>query len=217
MTDNTNKTLTRLTLLVTVLLVAVVAQSVMMFRLHRQMQGRQAEDQPDKVALTPDDKPAAGPQTALPPDPFAKDPFDWDLNNWDPFKEMLSMHNHIEQMFGRAYNRFQRSDAFGSLFGNISFSPAINIEEKDDSYCVTVDLPNAEAPNLDVKLDGQTLNITGTVQSETRDEKKGKLLRQERRSGRFQRTITLPGPVQADKMTTRTEKGVLSIEIPKAK
>ncbi|MBN2130104.1 MAG: Hsp20/alpha crystallin family protein, partial [Sedimentisphaerales bacterium] len=53
-------------------------------------------------------------------------------------------------------------------------------------------------------------------ESESREEDGGKMLRQERRSGKFQRRITLPSPVQADKMTTQNEKGVLYIEIPKA-
>lgn len=127
------------------------------------------------------------------------------------------MHDRINQMFGNAYNRFQKSDGFGSFFGTHTFSPSVNIEDKGDRYLVTVDLPGAEESQLDINLDGEELTISGSVESEIRDEEDGKMLRQERRSGKFSRTIMLPGSVQADKMTTKNKKGILYIEIPKAK
>ncbi len=220
MTDTGNRKLTALTVLVAVLLAAVAAQSVMMFGLLRQWRGSAAAevevDEPSRLAFAPDDDADSDAKLALPPSPFVDDPFDWNLDDWDPFKEMHAMHDRINQMFGRAYNRFQRSDDFGSLFGDHSFSPAINMEDKGDRYVITVDLPGTEDSRLDVKLDGRTLAISGTVQSESKEEDKGRMLRRERRSGKFHRTVTLPGPVLADKMTTQHKKGVLHIEIPKA-
>jgi HSP20 family protein len=219
MTDAGNRKLTLLTALVVALLAAVVAQSVMMFGLRRQWRGPAAseEKEPSRLALAPDDETDSNAALALPPSPLANDPFDWNHDDWDPFKEMQAMHDRINQMFGSAYNRFQHSDDFGSLFGEHSFSPAIDMEDKGDRYVITVDLPGAEDARLDIKLNGQTLAISGTVQSESKEEDQGRMLRRERRSGKFHRAITLPGPVQADKMTTQHKKGVLHIEIPKAK
>ena len=217
MTDNGNsKKLTLLTVLVAVLLAAVVAQSVAVLGLRKELRSASGDKESTPVAVVPDDDQDAGTAFTLPQSPFDSDPFDWDLDEWDPFKEMHAMHDRINQMFGNAYNRFQDSDDFGSLFGAHAFSPSVNIEDKGDRYLVTVDLPGAEESHLDVKLEGQALTISGTVTSETRDEDEGKMLRQERRSGQFRRTVTLPSPVQADKMTTENKKGILRIEIPKA-
>lgn len=219
MSESGNRKLTILTVLVAVLLVAIVAQSVLMFGLHKQLRGPETPEEPDRVALVPDDDSDAGDSDStltLPADPLDDDPFDWNLEDWDPFKEMQSMHDRINRMFGNAFSRFEHSSDFGDLFEPHTFSPAVDVENLEDRYMVSVNLPGADESRIDVKLEGQTLTISGSVESEASEEDSGKMLRQERRSGKFQRTITLPSPVQADKMTTKNEKGVLYIEIPKA-
>lgn len=216
MTDSNHKKLTVLTVLVAVLLVAVAAQSVMLFGLHKQWRSAPESEKSSRLARLPEDNDDADSTRTLPADPFADDSFDWDFEDWDPFQEMHTMHERINRMFDNAFNRFRRSDDFGILFGDHAFSPAIDIEDKGDRYRITVDLPGAEDSQLDVKLEGQTLTISGTVRSEEKEEDKGRILRQERRRGKFHRMVTLPSPVRADKMTTKHKKGVLYIEIPKA-
>ncbi|MDD2599196.1 MAG: Hsp20/alpha crystallin family protein [Kiritimatiellae bacterium] len=214
--NNSNK-LTLLTTLVVVLLAAVVVQSIAMLGLRKELRRDIGEKASAPRAVASDDKGKSAGTPAPAKDLFARDPFDWNLDDWDPFKEMHSMHDRINQMFGNAYNRFQKSDGFGSFFGTHTFSPSVNIEDKGDRYLVTVDLPGAEESQLDINLDGEELTISGSVESEIRDEEDGKMLRQERRSGKFSRTIMLPGSVQADKMTSENKKGILYIEILKAK
>ena len=217
MTDTGNsKKLTLLTVLVAVLLAAVVAQSVAVLGLRKELRSASGDNERTPLAVVPDDDDGSGTAFTLPKGPLDSNPFDWDLNDWDPFKEMHSMHDRINQMFGSAFNRFQDSDDFGSVFGNYSFSPDINIEDKGAHYLVTVDLPGVEDSRLDVKIDGQTLTISGSMQAGSKEEDGGTMLREERRRGSFQRTVTLPGPVKADKMETKEKKGVIYIEIPKA-
>lgn len=215
MTNLSKRKLTVLSLLVAVLVVAVIAQSVVIFGLHRRVDGTAGEvtENPPRVLQKDEDEQSS--TSLLPSDPFDNDPFDWRMDDWDPFKEMHSMHDRINQMFGSAFNRFQRSDDFGGIFGDYAFSPDINIQDKGDHYLVTVDLPGAEDSRLDVKVDGQTLTISGTIEAERKQEDGGSMLRQERQSGQFRRVITLPSPVKADEMETKHKKGVLHIEIPK--
>lgn len=223
MTDLNNKKLTLVTVLIAVLVAAVIAQSVVIFGLHKRVEGtsmvEQANtpvaEQENPVAVTQDDEDGKT-GTLLPPVlPFDDDFFGWGKDDWDPFKEMHSMHDRINQMFGSAFNRFQSSDNFGGVFGNYSFSPDINIEDKDDHYLITVDLPGVEKSHLDVKIAGQTLTISGNMQTESKEEDGGTILRQERRSGSFQRVVTLPGPVKSGAMETEEKNGVIYIEIPK--
>jgi HSP20 family protein len=137
------------------------------------------------------------------------------LDDWDPFKEMHSMHDRINQMFGSAFNRFEQSDDFGDAFNQYAFSPDINIEDKGSHYLVTVDLPGLEDSELEINVNGQILTISGTTRSEKIDERDSRMLRQERRSGKFSRSVTLPGLVRADKMEANQDNGVLSIKLPK--
>lgn len=141
--------------------------------------------------------------------------FDWNMDNWDPFQEMQAMQNHINQMFGNAFNKFNHSDAFMDLFDKYSFSPNINVEDKGKYYLITVDAPGVEDSNLNIKIEGQVLTISGTLQNETKKEEKGKMLRQERRTGSFHRLVTLPSPVKEDEMTTENERGIIRIKLPK--
>jgi HSP20 family protein len=217
MTESNDKKLTVLTALVVILLVAVVAQSVVMFGLRKEIgKGSTGRDQ-SLVTAAEDEQNEKGssPALTMPDDPFKDEPLDWDLDDWDPFKEMHSLQDRINQMFGGAFNRFERSDDFGTLFGEHPFAPAIDIEDKVDHYLVTVDLPGAEDSRVDVNIDGQTLTISGSVREEVKEEDEGKVLKRERRTGRFRRAVTLPSPVKADEMTTEHRKGVLYINIPK--
>ena len=141
----------------------------------------------------------------------------WDLDRWDPFVEMRLMQDRMNQMFLSAFNRFQDSDDLGGLSRDYPFAPDLNIEDKGDNYVVTVDLPGAENSQINVKYEDPLLTISGSVQSESTETDKGRILRQERRSGQFLRAVSLPGPIQADKISTQNEKGVVTITAPKAK
>ena len=218
MADQLDRRFTILWVLVAGLLVAAIVQSVVIFGMNKKLGQQVSTASQPSVSNTGHDYSRLHPKALAPTKPADQDndPLAWDLDNWDPFKEMHSMQDRMNQMFRGAFNHFQQSDDFGALFRDHPFAPDIDMEDKGDHYLVTVDLPGAEDSQLDVKLEGQTLTISGSVQSESKETDKGKVLRRERRSGKFQRTVTLPGPVKADKMTTTNKKGVVTITIPKA-
>ena len=218
MADQLDRRFSILWVLVAGLLVAVIVQSVVIFGMNKKLGQQVRTASQPSVSITGHGHSRLHPKALAPTKPADqdKDPFAWDLDNWDPFKEMHSMQDRISQMFGSAFNHFQQSDDFGTLFRDHPFAPDINIEDKGDHFLVTVDLPGTEDSQLDVKLEGRTLTISGSVQSESKETDKGNMLRQERRSGKFQRTVTLPSPVEADKMTTTNKKGIVTITIPKA-
>lgn len=203
---------------VAALAVAVVVQGVAMYSMYRKLSPRSGSESPPQTSAAQAEQGNGHLKKTLPgksliPD---EDRFLREFDDWDPFREMHAMQDRMNQMFGDAFNRFQRSDDFGRLFQDYAFAPEINVEDKGDRYLVTVDLPGVEDSRIQVNLEGQTLSISGSVQSESRESGKGKVLRQERRSGRFERSVTLPSPVQGDKMTTENKKGVVNIVIPKA-
>jgi HSP20 family protein len=218
MADQIDRRFTILAVLVVGLLAAVIVQSVVIFGMNRKLGQQGRTGSKPTLSIAKHDHNDMRPKALAPTGPMDQDddPFVRDFDNWDPFKEMHNMQDRINQMFGNAFNQFQQSDDFGALFRNHPFAPDINIEDKGDHFLVTVDLPGTEDSQLDVKLEGQTLTISGSVQSESKETGKGTMLRQERRSGKFQRTVTLPSPVKVDKMTTSNKKGVVTITIPKA-
>ena len=144
--------------------------------------------------------------------PF-KDDFS-DNGTWDPYQELLRLHNEMEQMLGNSFSRFQMNSDIDSF----TKTPALDLKEEADRYIVTVELPGADVSSLNVKLEGQQLFVSVKTErsSEQNEGDKNQYHRRERFIGTFQRSLTLPGPVKESAMTTDYRNGVLTITIPKA-
>lgn len=70
--------------------------------------------------------------------------------------------------------------------------PSLDIEEKADSYHLSVELPGVSKEDLKLNLSGQVLTISGEKKQHSEEQEKGKYHRIERRYGSFSRTLTLP-------------------------
>lgn len=92
------------------------------------------------------------------------------------------------------------------------FSPAVDVEEKDDTYHISVDLPGLKKDEIKIDLHDSVLTLSG----ERTREVKGEGRYAERSYGKFQRTFTLPHQVDAEKIEAKFEDGVLYIALPKA-
>jgi len=151
-------------------------------------------------------------------DPFKDDFFSspFDANAWNPLQEMQNMQDRINSMFGDAFGRFSQHPRFGSVFDSQSFTPKIDIRDEGNRFVIKIDLPGADSSNVDVTCEQQQLKISGSIDQLKEEHQDGSLLRRERRSGHFSRTIALSEPVQADKMETRFDKGVMTVILPKA-
>jgi HSP20 family protein len=93
--------------------------------------------------------------------------------------------------------------------------PAIDIYEGKDKYVVSVDLPGVEPADVDISVEDATLTIRGERKfSQEVDEES--FHRVERRYGVFSRSLALPQTVNADAIEASFDRGVLTVEIPKA-
>jgi HSP20 family protein len=92
--------------------------------------------------------------------------------------------------------------------------PPLNVWEDRDNYFAEAELPGVAQENLEIFTIGDELTIRGK-----REPMSGKGLthhRQERGSGHFERVVSLPGDVNAEKVEARLHNGVLTITLPKA-
>ena len=64
-------------------------------------------------------------------------------------------------------------------------------------------------------MQGETLAIKGETKEEN-ESQQGRYHVRERRQGAFSRTVTLPYPIQNDKVEASFENGVLTLTLPKA-
>ena len=72
--------------------------------------------------------------------------------------------------------------------------PTLDLAENDKAFMVRIEVPGMPKENLDVKLTGEVLTITG--HREAAKEVPGEnYLYREREAGKFVRTMRLPAPV----------------------
>lgn len=112
-------------------------------------------------------------------------------------------------------NRLFDFDAWPETTGlfDRSFSPSLDVVEGDDDFVVSVDLPGVSEKDIDITVANNVLTIRGEKKGE--NEEKGTYYRKETWSGSFQRTISLPNTVDADKVDANMKNGVLSVRLPK--
>jgi len=126
-----------------------------------------------------------------------------------PFARLRS---EMDQVFNQYFGPMLRSNGDGLLsevFGSL------DLVETDNAIDVTLDVPGVDPQNVDIKLVGDQLLISGHREEETSTEEKN-FHRMERSYGSFHRKVTLPCEVSADKVEAELGNGVLKIRLPKS-
>lgn len=93
--------------------------------------------------------------------------------------------------------------------------PNFDVEETDQAFLLTVDLPGVKKDDVKVDLSDNVLTISGERKHEHESKAKG-TRRFERSYGSFQRSFTLPSGVDANAVEASLEDGVLRIALPKS-
>jgi HSP20 family protein len=132
-----------------------------------------------------------------------------DLIRWDPFREALTLREAVNRLFDESIVRSPRS--WPSATG---LAVAVDLEETDDDVIVTADLPGLQPDDVDISVTDSTLTMKGEFKSEEEGER-GNVHYRERRYGSFQRVISLPAAVNANKTEAEFEDGVLTVTLPK--
>lgn len=96
------------------------------------------------------------------------------------------------------------------------FAPRIDILDQDKQYEITAEMPGVKKQDLQVTLNNGVLTIEAESRQENKEEQQGKLIRQERRYGKFMRSFNLGDSVQEDDIQASFNDGVLKLTVPKA-
>jgi HSP20 family protein len=97
-------------------------------------------------------------------------------------------------------------------------SPRMNVSETDKELQITAELPGVDQKDIEITLTGGDLLIKGEKKSEIdekKDERSRSYHRVERSFGSFQRRLSLPYDVDADKVQASFKDGVLTLTLPK--
>lgn len=132
------------------------------------------------------------------------------LVKWNPFEEMVRLQDEINRIFDEFMGRRSKE---GTLMKS-EWVPAVDIQEDNEKILITADLPGMKKENISVKVENNTLTISGE-RKEEKEEKGKDYIRRERVCGSFVRSFTLPHTVDIDKIKAEYKDGVLSLILPK--
>ena len=132
-----------------------------------------------------------------------------ELSSWPGFGRLTDLRDEIDRLFESPLAELARTSHLLS-----GWTPVLDVYEDKDNLFVKVELPGMKREEIDVSLHEGSLSISGERKSEQKHQD-AEVYRAERFFGRFQRTVTLPTPVAADKVKAQYKDGILSITLPK--
>ena len=129
------------------------------------------------------------------------------LSRWDPFRDLMGIQSELNRLFGRTYG--------GESVGTGGWMPALYIYEGKDKYVLSVELPGVDPADVDISVEDSTLTISGERKFYQEVDEES-FHRVERRYGAFSRSLSLPQTANTDAIEASFDRGVLTVEIPKA-
>jgi len=132
------------------------------------------------------------------------------VTNWSPFWQLSTLRDEIDRLFESPLAEFTRSSQ--QFLGG--WLPAVDMYENKDNLVVKAELPGMDKKDIDISIHEGVLTLSGERKTDEKY-KEAEVYRTERFLGRFQRTITLPSPVQLDKVSATYRDGMLTVTLPK--
>jgi HSP20 family protein len=93
--------------------------------------------------------------------------------------------------------------------------PPLNITQDDDNFYVRAEIPGIKPAELSISALRNRVSISGKREI-PREHERVSYHRKERPEGAFNRAVTLPTEVDADRVDARYADGILTLTLPKA-
>lgn len=94
----------------------------------------------------------------------------------------------------------------------VSVAPPTDVVVRGNVIELTVEVPGLRRDDLEIEASDNVLTISGRGGME----EEGRYLRRERPAGRFRRSFALPWRIDAERVSARLERGVLTVTVPRA-
>lgn len=161
------------------------------------------------LVTIPKDKSATAAAAPAPAAPLnAADAWDGDI-----IRQMERMQARMDQL---------ERDTFASMpdaaaFANGPFlDSTVKLDDQKDQYVAHFYLPGNDTANAKVTLENNQLQLTATTESKNETTGANGAAATQYASGKYEESITLPGPVKGDKMKVDRKEGVVTVTLPKA-
>ena len=126
-------------------------------------------------------------------------------------ENMMDLFDDFDRDFFRGFGRPEHM-----LYGkNAPRMMKTDVKETDTGYELDVDLPGFKKEEIHLDLENGYLTISTEKALENKEEKKGRVIRQERYSGTMSRSFYVGEHVTEEDIKAKYENGVLSLSFPK--
>jgi HSP20 family molecular chaperone IbpA len=137
----------------------------------------------------------------------------WDDWDRDVLEQMNRLREEMDRIFGQAFSEFRNRPEFKEFFDQAQFGSSFDVQEESDKYVVRAYLPDRDINNVNVSVEGDVLKLEAQGEDTRQEEGDGSFFS---RKAQYSQVLSLPGPVQADKMTVERKENMLIVTLPKA-
>ena len=135
------------------------------------------------------------------------------ITRWDPFREAVTLREAMERLFEECYVparlQAERQAAQREQVWRLPLDTYITAEE----IVILANMPGVKPEKVEITIEGDTLTIKGERPAPIEN---ADAVLQERTYGKFQRTLNINIPVDANKAEAKFEDGLLTLVVPKA-
>ena len=126
-------------------------------------------------------------------------------------ENMMDLFDDFDRDFFRGFGHPERA-----LYGkNAARMMKTDVKETDEGYELAVDLPGMKKDEIHLELQNGYLTISTQKNLENKEEKHGKLLRQERYTGTMQCSFYVGDNLTEEDVQAKFEDGVLTVKLTK--
>lgn len=144
-------------------------------------------------------------------DPLQQSPPLLEMDN-DLFRRR--MEESLQKQIANSMERTGLGVEFNDVLLSSQWKPEVDVSVDQESLIIRVDLPGIDPQNLAVTLEGKKVIISGERRVAQARESESYHL-QERRYGKFNRSIMLPSNLDLKGISAKYKNGVLHLTIPK--
>ena len=130
-----------------------------------------------------------------------------DPQKWSPFREL----DRVRHDFDELLDRFLGSRAAHEP--HVPTAPALESYIDSGKLVICAELPGVEPKDVDITVTGDQLTIRGK-REERIDEQSRSFIHREFSYGSFERTVRLPGGINAEDVKASYNNGVLELTMP---
>lgn len=99
---------------------------------------------------------------------------------------------------------------------NEGLVPALDVVERDNEFVVKAEMPGVKKDDIEVSLENGILTVSAETVSETEQKEGDRVIRQERRYGKYIRSLRIGKDIDEKHVKAVYKDGVLELTLPKA-